>query len=64
MDHPKERRATSALLAVLPAVKELGRSFLKPFGAPTGTPACFIEVPLTLGEKRLHPDGLIRGFRG
>jgi hypothetical protein len=60
----QERRATSALLAVLGAVKEFGRSFVKPFGAPAGTMECYIEVPFSLGERRLYPDGLIRVSRG
>ena len=60
----QERRATSALLAVLGAVKEFGRAFVKPFGAPAGALECFIEVPFTLGDKRLYPDGLIRVTRG
>ncbi|MDP3969357.1 MAG: hypothetical protein Q8Q02_13895 [Nocardioides sp.] len=60
----QERRATSALLAVLSAVKEYGRAFVKPFGAPAGSIACFIEVPFLLGEQRLYPDGLIRVERG
>lgn len=60
----QERRATSALLAVLGAVKEYGRSFVKPFGALAGTMECFIEVPFMLGERRLYPDGLIRVSRG
>lgn len=60
----QERRATSALLAVLVAVKELGRGFVKPFGAPGGRLETFIEVPFILGEKRLYPDGLIRVARG
>jgi hypothetical protein len=60
----QERRATSALLAVLGAVKEFGRSFTKPFGAMAGPLECFIEVPFMLGEKRLYPDGLIRVSRG
>lgn len=60
----QERRATSALLAVLSAVKEFGRGFVSPFGAMAGTMECFIEVPFTLGEKRLYPDGLIRVTRG
>ncbi|UUZ61496.1 hypothetical protein [Nocardioides sp. B-3] len=51
----QERRATSALLAVLSAVKEFGRGFVKPFGAPAGTLECFIEVPFMLGEQRLYP---------
>ncbi|WP_210503915.1 hypothetical protein [Nocardioides xinjiangensis] len=60
----QERRATSALLAVLSAVREFGRGFVRPFGAPAGTLECFIEVPFVLGEKRLYPDGLIRVSRG
>lgn len=60
----QERRATSALLAVLSAVREFGRGFVKPFGAPSGTLECFIEVPFLLGDRRLYPDGLIRVSRG
>lgn len=60
----QERRATSALLAVLSAVREYGRSLMKPLGAPAGTITTFIEVPFVLGERRLYPDGLIRVARG
>lgn len=60
----QERRATSALLAVLSAVKEFGRGFVRPFGAPAGSLECYIEVPFMLGDKRLYPDGLIRVTRG
>ncbi len=60
----QERRATSALLAVLSAVLEYGRALTKPLGAPAGTITTFIEVPFTLGEKRLYPDGLSRVTRG
>ena len=60
----QERRATSALLAVLGAVTEFGRGFVRPFGAISGNLECYIEVPFILGEKRLYPDGLIRVTRG
>ncbi|MCX6396709.1 MAG: hypothetical protein NTV23_09515 [Propionibacteriales bacterium] len=60
----QERRATSALLAVLMAVKEFNRTLLAPFGAPAGTIECFIEVPFKLGERDYRPDGLIRAKRG
>jgi hypothetical protein len=60
----QERRATSALLAVMAAVKEYGRAVVKPFGAPAGTIETYIEVPFLLGEKKLYPDGLIRVARG
>lgn len=60
----QERRATSALLAVMVAVREFGRALTKPFGAPVGNLEAFIEVPFTLGERRLYPDGLLRVRRG
>lgn len=60
----QERRATSALLAVISAVREFGRALVKPLGAPAGTIETYIEVPFILGEKRLYPDGLIRVTRG
>ena len=60
----QERRATSALLAVMSAVREYGRALTKPFGAPAGTVHTYIEVPFQLGDKRLYPDGLIRVTRG
>ncbi len=60
----QERRATSALLAVLSAVKEFGRATLSPLGAPAGFVETYIEVPFMLGDKKLYPDGLIRVSRG
>lgn len=60
----QERRATSALLAVMTAVREFGRSLTKPYGAPAGAIETYIEVPFALGERRLYPDGLIRVSRG
>jgi hypothetical protein len=60
----QERRATSALLAVMTSVREFSRALLQPLGAPAGTVTTFIEVPFILGEKRIYPDGLIRVTRG
>jgi hypothetical protein len=60
----QERRATSALLAVMVAVKEFGRSLTKPLGAPAGVLQTYIEVPFQLGERRLYPDGLVTSRRG
>ena len=60
----QERRATSALLAVLSAVKEYGKAITGPLGAPSGTVQTFIEVPFVLDGRRLFPDGLIRVSRG
>jgi hypothetical protein len=60
----QERRATSALLAVMSSVREFGRVLTQPLGAPAGALETFIEVPFELGERRLFPDGLIRARRG
>lgn len=60
----QERRATSALLAVMGAVKEFSRSLLQPLGAPAGAVDVYIEVPFILDGRRLFPDGLIRVVRG
>lgn len=60
-----ERRATSALLAVLHAVREFRQALLKPLGAPAGNLECFIEVPFTLSDARTaFPDGLLHVTRG
>lgn len=56
----QERRATSALLAVMTAVREFGRGITQPLGAPAGPVETFIEVPFMIGEKRCYPDGLIK----
>ncbi|HEY4225585.1 MAG TPA: hypothetical protein VGM70_07205 [Pseudolysinimonas sp.] len=56
----QERRATSALLAVMGSVREYGRAITMPFGAPAGAIETYIEVPFLLGAKKVFPDGLIR----
>ena len=60
----QERRATSALLAVMSAVPDFHRALLKPLGAPSGKLETYIEVPFDLAGKRCYPDGLIRASRG
>lgn len=60
----QERRATSAVLAVLSSVKEFARTLMSPLGAPAGALETFIEVPFKLGDKKVFPDGLIRAKRG
>ncbi|XVU27163.1 stress response protein [Actinoplanes sp. CA-054009] len=60
----QERRATSALLAVMSAVREFGRALTQPIGAPAGPVQTYIEVPFKHGEGKLFPDGLIRVTRG
>ena len=63
-DKEQERRATSALLAVMMSVREFGRALTTRFGAPAGVVETYIEVPFQLGEHRHYPDGLIRVTRG
>jgi hypothetical protein len=60
----QERRATSALLAVMSAVREFGRVLTQPCGAPAGNIQTYIEVPFDLDGVKLIPDGLIRVSRG
>lgn len=60
----QERRATSALLAVLTVVREFQREVLKPLGAPVGKVSAYCEVTFDLGEKQPRVDGLIRVQRG
>jgi len=61
----QERRATSALLAVLSAVDEFGLALTKPYGALKGHFEAYIEVPFELADGRsVRPDGLIRTTRG
>ncbi|GAA3149678.1 hypothetical protein JOF29_005187 [Kribbella aluminosa] len=60
----QERRATSALLAVMSSVREFGRVLTQPLGAPAGQLETYIEVPFQLGERRLYPDGVLRARRG
>ncbi|TQM81250.1 hypothetical protein FHX81_3613 [Saccharothrix saharensis] len=60
----QERRATSALLAVMSAVREFGRALTQPLGAPAAPVQTFIEVPFELEGRKVIPDGLIRVVRG
>lgn len=60
----QERRATSALLAVMSAVREFGRALLGPIGAPAAPLEAFVEVPFEIDGKRVFPDGLLRLSRG
>lgn len=61
----QERRAASALLAVISAVPEFGRSLLRPLGATAGKIETFVEVPFKLSDGRsIRPDGIIVITRG
>ena len=61
----QERRATSALLAVIAAVSEFGHALLGGVGAPRGRISAFAEVQLKDGEGKVSiPDGAIVVERG
>jgi hypothetical protein len=61
----QERRATSALLAVIGAVPEFGRALLAGLGAPKGRIRTFAELQLRDGEGAVSiPDGAIVIERG
>jgi hypothetical protein len=61
----QERRATSALLAVLKAVPEFGHALLKDLGAPKGRISTFVEVPFKDDDGKVSiPDGVIVVERG
>lgn len=59
----QERRATSALLAVIMGVKEFGRAITSRLGAPAGLIETYLEVPFSWGEATVIPDGVLRVAR-
>lgn len=60
----QERRATSALLAVMGMVREFGAALTLKCGAPRGALTTFIEVPFGQDEEAYRPDGVLRVARG
>ncbi len=60
----QERRATSALLAVMSMVKEFGAALTTKCGAPRGALTTFVEVPFGQDEEAYRPDGVLRVTRG
>lgn len=58
-----ERRATSALLAVMASVREFGLAIVKPLGAPSGQLATYTEVPFKTPDGTCRPDGLVQTSR-
>lgn len=60
----QERRATSALLAVMGVVREFGAALTTRCGAPRGALETFIEVPFGQDEEAYRPDGVLRVTRG
>ncbi|MTD16163.1 TerD family protein [Nakamurella sp. YIM 132087] len=60
----QEKRATSALMWTLGAIKPLARSLTARAGAPVGATETFLEVPFTIGDRKVIPDAAIRIARG
>jgi len=60
----QERRASSALLAVMKIVPELTSVLLRDTKSPKGAIEAYIEPELKLGSKKIRPDGLIVITRG
>ncbi|MBJ7290630.1 TerD family protein [Williamsia sp.] len=60
----RERRAVSALLAVMGGVREFGRELTRRCGAPAGTIDTYIEPEFDYADTKFRPDGLIRIRRG
>ncbi|ODU02762.1 MAG: hypothetical protein ABS81_16590 [Pseudonocardia sp. SCN 72-86] len=59
----KERRATSTLLSTMMAVRDFGRALVARFGGPAGSVEAYLEVPFTLDDRTVIPDGVIRVAR-
>ena len=51
----RERRAASAVLAVIQLVREFGRAITAPMGATAGRLSTFIEVPFKDDERSCDP---------
>ena len=61
----QEKRATSALLAVMRAVPEFGHALVTPLGAPKGRLSTYTEIQLKDSAGKTHiPDGAIVAERG
>ncbi|GCE41728.1 Ferredoxin reductase [Rhodococcus wratislaviensis] len=60
----QERRATSALIATMQAVRPFARAVCARVGAPTGTFEGYVEVPYERGETKVIPDAVLKVSRG
>jgi hypothetical protein len=60
----QERRAASALLAVMQGVPEITVALLKKHGAFSGSVATFIEPEFKIADRKIRPDGLIQISKG
>lgn len=60
----QERRAASALMAVISAVPDFAYSLLRPLGAQRGKVQAYIEIPFKFAGRSIRPDGIIAVTRG
>ncbi|AYF79660.1 TerD family protein [Nocardia yunnanensis] len=60
----QERRATSALVATMQAVRPFARALCARMGAPVGTFEGFAEVQYELGDSKVIPDAVLKVVRG
>lgn len=59
----QEKRATSALIATMQAVRPFARAICSRAGAPSGPFEGYLEVPFVKGEGKVIPDGVFRVSR-
>ncbi|BAD56864.1 TerD family protein [Nocardia farcinica] len=60
----QERRATSALISTMQAVKPFARAICARMGAPAGVFEGYVEVPYERGESKVVPDAVLKVVRG
>ncbi|MCQ4120607.1 TerD family protein [Rhodococcus tibetensis] len=60
----QERRATSALIATMQAVRPFARAVCARIGAPAGAFEGYVEVQYEQGETKVIPDAVLKVSRG
>ncbi|MEV0706977.1 TerD family protein [Nocardia aurea] len=60
----QEKRATSALIATMQAVRPLARALCARLGAPAGAFEGYVEVQYERGESKVIPDAVLKVVRG
>ncbi|NQE66897.1 TerD family protein [Nocardia gamkensis] len=60
----QERRATSALIATMQAVRPFARALCARMGAPAGSFEGYVEVQYQRGESTVIPDAVLKVVRG
>ncbi|WP_458687100.1 TerD family protein [Nocardia tengchongensis] len=60
----QERRATSALISTMQAVRPFARALCSRMGAPVGLFEGYIEVQYDRGDSKVIPDAVLKVIRG